>query len=185
MGLSMITAAEVMLIKMHLIGMVICMFCSMHKFTTFSFLVAKILTPRSEVDKYLQKFSNLKVLKIEENSHAKPGGALFAKFKSKYLQLPKHQRTTQLAFHGTAEANIQSICTNGFDASKRSGQAYGAGEYFAVSPNIPLSYCKGGKKMLLNELLLGKQGTHHTRHGDIVVMKDPAHDLPRFVITFQ
>lgn len=148
-------------------------------------LAAKILTPRSDVDKYLQKFSNLRVVKIEENSHAKPGGALFTKFKNKYLKLPKHQRTTQLAFHGTAEANIQSICSNGFDPSRRSGQAYGPGEYFAVNPNIPLGYCKGGKKLLLNELLLGQQGTHHTRHGDIVVMKDPAHDLPRFVITFQ
>ena len=27
---------------------------------------------------------------------------------------------------------------------------------------------KGGKKMLLNELLLGQQGTHHTQHGTIV-----------------
>ena len=149
------------------------------------YLVAKILKPRSKVDKYLQQFSNLKVIKIEENAHAKPGGSLHNKFKDKYWKLPKHQRTTQLAFHGTAEANIQSICTNGFDPSRRSGQAYGTGEYFAVSPNIPLGYCKGGKKMLLAELLLGQQGTHHTRHGDIVVMKDPAHDLPRFIITFQ
>ena len=133
----------------------------------------------------MQKFGNLRVVKIEENSHAKPGGALFAKFKRKYLQLPKHQHTTQLAFHGTAEANIQSICTNGFDPSKRSGQSYGPGEYFAVSPDIPLGYCQGGKKMLLNELLLGQHGTHHTQHGDIIVMKDPAHNLPRFVITFQ
>ena len=39
--------------------------------------------------------------------------------------------------------------------------------------------------MLLTELLLGQQGTHHTRDGDIIVMKDPAHDLPRFIITFQ
>ena len=40
------------------------------------FLIAKMLTPRSEVDKYLQKFGNLTVIKIEENSHAKPGGAV-------------------------------------------------------------------------------------------------------------
>ena len=144
-----------------------------------------MLKSRSEVDNYLKQFSNLTVTKVEENSHAKPGGALFNKFKNKYLSLPKHQRKTQLAFHGTPEANIQSICTNGFDPSKRSGQAYGPGEYFAVSPGIPMGYCGGSKKLLLNELLLGQQGTHHTRHGDIIVMKDPAHDLPRFVITFQ
>ena len=179
------TVAEIMQTRMHPTEMVTHLICLTVFHVIYIYLAAKILTPRSDVDKYLLKFSNLKVVKIEENSHAKPGGALFAKFKNKYLKLPKHQRTTQLAFHGTAEANIQSICSNGFDPSRRSGQAYGPGEYFAVNPNIPLGYCKGGKKLLLNELLLGQQGTHHTRHGDIVVMKDPAHDLPRFVITFQ
>ena len=38
--------------------------------------VAKILKPRSEVNKYLQQFNNLKVVKIEKNEHAKPGGSL-------------------------------------------------------------------------------------------------------------
>lgn len=146
---------------------------------------ARMLTSRRDVDKYLKKFSNLTVLNVEENPYAKPGGALFNKFKSKYSSLPKHQRTTQLAFHGTPEANIQSICANGFDSSRRRGQALGPGEYFAVSPDTPMGYCGGGRKLLLNELLLGQQGTHHTRHGDIIVMKDPAHDLPRFVITFR
>jgi len=149
------------------------------------YLLAKILKPRSEVDKYLQQFSNLKVVKIEENAHAKPGGSLYNKFKDKYWKLSKHQQTTQLAFHGTAEANIQSICANGFDPSRRRGQAYGPGEYFAITPDIPMRYCGGGKKLLLNELLLGQQGKHHTRYYEIVVMKDPAHELPRFIITFQ
>ena len=36
--------------------------------------------------------------------------------------------------------------------------------------------------MLLNELLLGQGGVHHTQHGDIVVMKNSNHDLPRYVI---
>ena len=137
------------------------------------------------MDKFLQQFSNLKVVKIEENTHAKPGGALHNKFKNKYWKLPKHQRTTQLAFHGTPEANIQSICANGFDPTRRSGQAYGPGEYFAVTPDIPMRYCGSGKKLLLIELLLGQQGKHHTTHNEIVVMKDPAHDLPRFIVTFQ
>lgn len=39
--------------------------------------------------------------------------------------------------------------------------------------------------MLVNELLLGTPNQHHTQSGNIIVMKDPAHDLPRFVITFQ
>lgn len=151
-----------------------------------SLTAARILTGYSEVQNFLNKFSNLKVVSIDENPHAKaPGGQLFQRFKSKMLSLPKHQRNTCLAFHGTAEGNIQSICQNGYDPKLRSGQAYGAGEYFATTPDIPLGYCKGGKKMLLNELLLGQQGTDHTKHGAIVVMKDPAHDLPRYVITFK
>ena len=104
-------------------------------------------------------------------------------FGSNFLQVKL--RNTILAFHGTAEGNIQSICNNGYDPSRRKGQALGPGEYFAVSPGTPLGYCSGGKKILLNELLLGKHGTHHTRQGDIVVMKNPAHDLPRFIIEFQ
>lgn len=125
------------------------------------------------------------MVSLAENDHAKPGGQLFKRFKSAYDSLPKHHQKTCLAFHGTAEGNIQSICSNGYDPKRRSGQAYGTGEYFAVKPDIPLGYCKGGKKMLLNELLLGQAGVHHTQHGDIVVMKNPDHDLPRYIITFK
>jgi hypothetical protein len=143
------------------------------------------LTSHSKVQKFLKQFSNLTVVSLDENSHAKPGGQLFNRFKNAFDGLPKNQRKTCLAFHGTAVGNIQSICSNGYDPKLRSRQAYGAGEYFTTKPDIPKSFCKGGKKMLLNELLLGKAGTHHTQHGDIVVMKNPDHDLPRYVITFK
>ena len=122
---------------------------------------------------------------MEENEHAKPGGQLFKKFRDKMMSLPKDQRKTCLAFHGTPSNNITSICTNGYDSSRRRGQACGPGEYFATIPGTSMGYCSGGKKMLLNELLLGKAGTHHTKHGNIIVMKDPVHDLPRFVIRFK
>ena len=139
-----------------------------------------------DVKEFLKQFPILKVINITENSSAMPpNGALFQTFHSVWKQLPSGQRNTTLAFHGTAEGNIQSICNSGYDLRKRKRQEHGDGEYFAVSPDIPLGYCSGGKKILLNELLLGKHGTHHTRHGDIVVMKNPAHDLPRFIIEFQ
>ena len=101
--------------------------------------------------------------------------------------LQQANRKTCLAFHGTADSNIDSICTNGYDPSRRSGQAFGPGEYFATTPATPLGYVKGGKRLLLNELLLGQQGVHHTRclHQDYVIMSYPEHELPRFVITFQ
>ena len=151
----------------------------------FYFILA-ILTSKSEVEKFLQQFSTkLTVVDLEENDHAKRGGVLYNKFKDARDKLPQQDQKTCLAFHGTNQSNIPSICANGYDQTKRSGQSYGPGEYFATSPSIPLGYCRGGKKLLLNELLLGKEGTHHTKSGDIVVMKHPEHDLPRFTITFQ
>ena len=145
---------------------------------------SQLLTPRSKVDAFLSQFSQLNVVKLEENDRAKPGGTLYERFKAKALSMPKDQRKTCLAFHGTPEQNIPSICKNGYDPTKRSGQAYGPGEYFAATPDISLGYCRSGKKMLLNELLLGVAGKDHTQSGSIIVMKDPVHDLPRYVITF-
>lgn len=37
----------------------------------------------------------------------------------------------QLVFHGTQEANVESILKQGLDPNKRKGQAHGRGEYFA------------------------------------------------------
>ena len=144
-----------------------------------------ILTKRDAVDRFLKQFSStLTVVNLIENQSAKSGGRLFQRFQSAWRGLSSNYRQTILAFHGTPEANIQSICSNGFDPSKRSGQAYGPGEYFAKTPGVPMGYCQGGKKMLLCELLLGQVNVHHTIHGDYVVMKNPAHDLPRFIVEF-
>ena len=152
-------------------------------------LARTILTGYEDVQQFLKKFPNLKVVSIIENDNAKPpSGKLFKRFKQAYDQVPKAQRRTCLAFHGTAEDKIDSICTNGYDSSRRGtsyGQAYGAGEYFATDPSTSLSYCRRGKKMILNELLLGQNGVHHTQHRSIIVMKYPDHELPRYVITFQ
>lgn len=151
----------------------------------FFIIIARILRSYSQVQTFLKQFSNLKVVSIDENPHAKPpGGTLFQRFKNAYDSLPKHEQQTCLAFHGTSAANVDSICKNGYDPSRRSGQALGPGEYFATTPDTSMGYCRGGKKMLLNELLLGQSGTHHTQHGNVIVMKNPAHDLPRYVITF-
>ena len=147
-----------------------------------------ILTSQEDVQEFLKKFPNLKVTSYKENDHAKPPtGELFQRFKQAFNNLPQAHRKTCLAFHGTSEGNIDNICNNGYDPKLRgtsTGQAHGAGEYFATDPKTSLNYCKG-KKMLLNELLLGRSGVHHTQHGTIIVMKDPSHELPRFVITFQ
>ena len=142
----------------------------------------KILKSKSDVMTWLEAFTSIKVVDLSENDAARNGGELFKRFQAAYKGLPQDQRKTILAFHGTPEANISSICSNGFDPSRRSN---GPGEYFATTPDISIGYSRGGNKMLVCELLLGQADVHHTQHGNIVVMKNPDHDLPRFVLQFK
>ena len=145
----------------------------------------KILKSKSDVESWLSTFSNLQVVNLTENVAAKTGGELFRRFREAYRGLQQNQRTTALGFHGTPEENIRGICNNGFDPGRRKGQAYGPGEYFATTPDISMGYSGGCKKMLVCELLLGRYNEHHTQHGNIVVMKYPEHDLPRFILEFR
>ena len=47
-----------------------------------------------------------------------------------WCDVPNH--TVRLVFHGTAQANIDAICRDSLDSSKRTGQAQGKGEYFGI-----------------------------------------------------
>ena len=146
------------------------------------------MTKKEDVEKWLAQFSSLKIIRIEDNDTAKPPeGPLYKQFQAKASSLSTNQRKTCLAFHGSSAHNVTSICQNGYDSGLRGrhGQAHGAGEYFATTPEISMQYCCSAKKMIVNELLLGQQGVHHTKSGNIIVMKDPAHDLPRYIITFK
>uniref|UniRef100_A0A6B2LAJ0 WWE domain-containing protein n=1 Tax=Arcella intermedia TaxID=1963864 RepID=A0A6B2LAJ0_9EUKA len=64
------------------------------------------------------------------------------------------------AWHGTSTSAIVPICWNGFDPLRRSGQAYGPGEYFGVNPSISHGYCRGGSYMLVNIILNGSFVKH-------------------------
>eukprot|EP01012_Entosiphon_sulcatum_P065202 TRINITY_DN94089_c0_g1_i1.p1 TRINITY_DN94089_c0_g1~~TRINITY_DN94089_c0_g1_i1.p1 ORF type:complete len:586 (-),score=63.71 TRINITY_DN94089_c0_g1_i1:39-1775(-) len=121
-----------------------------------------------------------KIKSIDENPHAKPGGALYKQWVAGRKKLTNPTITP--AFHGTAVAAVPLICQQGFDPTKRSGQAYGPGEYFGADPSISLGYCKGGDKMLACQL--SWDSSNHTVHGNIIVMKNPVDDLPRAIITF-
>jgi len=97
-------------------------------------------------------------------------------------------------YHGTHPDNVLSICQNGFDSSKRAGQVYGSGEYFAKCPDVSVGYCKGGQYMLICRLLLGVQSSN-TRNTDgdhiwvpscsYYVISGPAQVLPLYIIKFQ
>lgn len=94
------------------------------------------------------------------------------------------------AWHGTPEENILSIARRGFDAERRHGQAYGAGEYFAKDPRVSVGYAHGGSFMLLCRLLLGTEDVDHTWVSDrqYYVMKQRAgflQALPLYVVQFQ
>ena len=92
-------------------------------------------------------------------------------------------------FHGTAEANVLSIALHGFDPFRRSGQAFGSGEYFAKNPNISRGYCRGGAYMFLCGLILGTADVDHTWVKDMgyYVIKQSGGNiqcLPRYLIRF-
>jgi hypothetical protein len=117
---------------------------------------------------------------IDENPHAKVGTTLYNRFVEAW-QLVQDQ-TVELAFHGTAEVNVDAICQHGLDPTKRAGQALGPGEYFAKLATASIPYCKGGKKMLVVAVLIDKTGLTADQNSVLVIHK-PEHQLPLFVIT--
>jgi hypothetical protein len=96
-------------------------------------------------------------------------------------------------FHGTHPDAVISICENGFDSSKRSGQVFGAGEYFAKDPSISIGYCRGGQYMLVCRLTLGvESSTPSNGDGDHIwvaengyyVIREPEQVLPQYIVKF-
>jgi hypothetical protein len=97
-------------------------------------------------------------------------------------------------YHGTMPENIVSICTTGFDAGRRAGQVYGAGEYFAKNPHVSVGYCRGGEYMLVCGLTLGHaSSTPSNLDGDHIwvaqngyyVIKQPNQVLIQFIVKFK
>lgn len=96
-------------------------------------------------------------------------------------------------FHGTPACNVLAIAKNGFDAGRRSGQVYGAGEYFAKCPNVSKGYCRGDGYMLVCRLLLGTQASDQ-RLGDgdhiwvpqmgYYVISSPEQVVPLYIVKF-
>jgi len=96
-------------------------------------------------------------------------------------------------FHGTHPDNVISICTTGFDAGRRAGQVYGAGEYFAKNPHVSVGYCRGGQYMLVCRLSLGiASSTPENKDGDHIwvpqngyyVIKHPNQVLVQYIVKY-
>ena len=90
-------------------------------------------------------------------------------------------------FHGCPEAAVNSICMNGFDPDRRSGQVYGAGEYFGVSADISHPYCRGGNFMLIALILNGPHVTTKQNFCHVVANpkdKSLTYCLPLVIVNF-
>lgn len=112
-----------------------------------------------------------------------------------------------LAFHGTKETNIHSICNTGFRAP---GDAnfehatdtgyYGRGVYFSEYPSYSMKYIRGASKLLLCQVLPGKvyrcanlihgeplergHDSHTSPDGKELVIFNSHHILPSYVVHY-
>ena len=116
------------------------------------------------------------------NPASQPGGRLYERFVAAWAQVPC--KLMRMVFHGTAEANVAAICRDGLDPNRRSGQAMGPGEYFGEQASTSLTYCRGGRKMLVFLVLLDPSGVTATGSGVTVIHK-PEFQLPIAVVTFE
>mmetsp|Transcript_1963 Transcript_1963/g.3994 ORF Transcript_1963/g.3994 Transcript_1963/m.3994 type:complete len:281 (-) Transcript_1963:1490-2332(-) len=90
----------------------------------------------------------------------------------------------RLAFHGTAEKNIQPILQHGLDPSLRKGQIYGQGEYFGANPSLSLGYCKGGNKMIIFAIITHDSDIKGPAQ-NIAVVNKRERQLPVAVLSFE
>ena len=93
---------------------------------------------------------------------------------------------TRLAFHGTPEPNLSSICEHGLDPTMRgsgTGQKLGPGEYCADKLGTALNYCRGGRIVLVFEVLVGatKIRTKPPPWGEILVVQSNTSGLPNLL----
>lgn len=139
-----------------------------------------------------REFGCVNTMDWEEIEAAKPPrGELFRRFKAKMLSLPRAaQRNRCLAFRGIHAQYLSNICKNGYNnkmkgrkrSGKRSIEKY---MYFATNPDTAKKYCCSQKKIIVNELLLGRDRYYHKINGKIG-LRDPYHfALPRFIFTLQ
>lgn len=74
-------------------------------------------------------------------------------------------------WHGTAEANVASICHDGFDVELRKGQQYGPGEYFGWTNGTSIGYCRDGNLLLVCLILRGRWT--NLQPGTAIVVRNP------------
>jgi len=98
---------------------------------------------------------------------------------------------SRFVFHGTDEASIDKIASEGFKiggtrgVAIKTGAVYGRGVYTASNPDISMAYCRGSNMMLLSIAIPGDQRHHNYGHSrDVLVIKDVGQLLPRYVVHY-
>jgi hypothetical protein len=110
------------------------------------------------------------------------GAELYTRVVDEMARMPQH--TLVLGFHGTLEANVDSIGANGMDPAMRVGDIRGHGEYFAESIAMALPYMQGARRLLVFLLLVPSDGLCtptglvHRGDGGMIVMANPSQQLP-------
>jgi len=169
--------------------------------------------PNEQVMDFIEngvKKHNVKLAKIE--NILKP--ELVARFERRWNELKLARGETlskpQVAYHGTAENNVNSILDRGLLVpGKGEGKDvvhstdngwWGGGIYLSPDAGLSIGYCRGGKKLLICSALMGKPydvtermdgswlksgyDSHIACNGTEWVIFDPAQVLPCYMISF-
>jgi len=170
--------------------------------------------PNEDVMKFINvgvKTSGQTISKIE--NVLKP--ELVAAFEAQWENMKKkrgHELSRpNIAYHGTAEQNINSILERGLlvpgrGTGKDVGHAtdsgwWGGGIYLAPDPQLSIGYCRGGKKLLICSVLMGKRynvtqrmdgadcqagyDSHVACSGAEWVIFEPSQVLPCYLVSFK
>ena len=119
---------------------------------------------------------------IWHNPKSMPESPLYERFVAAWEAVPN--KTIQLVFHGTDQANIHWICKDGLDPARRNGQAHGAGEYFGATMQVSQGYNRNSPHMLIFAVLLDRSGLT-TANQQMVVVNKAEHQLPLAVVTMR
>ena len=89
-------------------------------------------------------------------------------------------RMGHFGWHGTrTTAAVSAICCDGWDATRRHGQVYGTGEYFAYQAATSLGSYSGDTKMLIVAFILQGNWLNKTTH---LVVNNPCDNSLSYVV---
>jgi diadenosine tetraphosphate (Ap4A) HIT family hydrolase len=170
--------------------------------------------PNSQILEFMEdgiKRNNVKIARIE--NILKP--ELVVRFEKRWgeLKVLRGQQLAQpqIAYHGTAEGNIDSILDRGLlvpgmgegtDVAHATDNGWwGKGIYLSPDSSLSIGYCRGGSKLLICSVLMGrpynvqarmdgqglKEGydSHIDLSGKEWVIFNPAQVLPCYLISFK